>query len=309
MQALATDAPGLSRYAAMAAGLRARVAAGEWPPGAALPSEQVLASQQGVAHRDPAAGAGAAGFDRAWSNASTGRGTFVRASLGGAPMLRFFRFDARLRRRARLARGQPPQGRRAGRGRTGARHRTRRPLRCTSCACARSPASRACWRTSGCRCRCSRRSPRRHRPSGSRSSIPTVRAPLRRARATRRRTPSASARSPRRRPPHLAAACPDTRAPRRTHAPSMSRGAASKRAPPWATPTPSTTPSRSPDPFISRSTPDALSPCRGDRRTLPPLLAGAALGPSPSLPARRSRSPAAARSRWLCPTRPAAART
>jgi len=32
--------PGQSRYAALAAALRARVVAGEWPPGSALPAEQ-----------------------------------------------------------------------------------------------------------------------------------------------------------------------------------------------------------------------------------------------------------------------------
>ncbi|MDE2606222.1 MAG: GntR family transcriptional regulator [Burkholderiales bacterium] len=82
---------GLSRYAAIAASLRARVAAGEWPPGSALPSEQVLASEQGVA---------VATLRRALELLAAqgvlervhGRGTFVRASLGGAPMLRFFRF-------------------------------------------------------------------------------------------------------------------------------------------------------------------------------------------------------------------------
>ncbi|WP_236589475.1 GntR family transcriptional regulator [Ramlibacter aurantiacus] len=83
--------PGLSRYAAIAAGLRERIAAGEWPPGTALPSEQVLAAQQGVAM---------ATLRRALELLAAqgllervhGRGTFVRASLAGAPMLRFFRF-------------------------------------------------------------------------------------------------------------------------------------------------------------------------------------------------------------------------
>lgn len=91
MQTATPHAPGLSRYAVIAAGLHARVAAGEWPPGAALPSEQVLASQQGVA---------IATLRRALELLAAqgvlerihGRGTFVRASLGGAPMLRFFRF-------------------------------------------------------------------------------------------------------------------------------------------------------------------------------------------------------------------------
>lgn len=87
----ATAEPGLSRYAAIAADLRARIAAGEWPPGTALPSEQVLAGQQRVAM---------ATLRRALELLAAqglvervhGRGTFVRASMSGAPMLRFFRF-------------------------------------------------------------------------------------------------------------------------------------------------------------------------------------------------------------------------
>ena len=41
-------APGLSRYAALAAALRARVVAGEWPPGSALPAESLLATEHQV---------------------------------------------------------------------------------------------------------------------------------------------------------------------------------------------------------------------------------------------------------------------
>ncbi|MBC5786320.1 GntR family transcriptional regulator [Ramlibacter sp. USB13] len=87
----ALDHQGLSRYAAIAAELRTRIAAGEWPPGTALPSEQVLAAQQGVAM---------ATLRRALEVLAAqgvverihGRGTFVRAAMTGAPMLRFFRF-------------------------------------------------------------------------------------------------------------------------------------------------------------------------------------------------------------------------
>jgi GntR family transcriptional regulator len=83
--------PGVSRYAAIAADLRARIVAGEWPPGTALPSEQALAAQQGVAM---------ATLRRALELLAAqgvvervhGRGTFVRATMTGAPMLRFFRF-------------------------------------------------------------------------------------------------------------------------------------------------------------------------------------------------------------------------
>lgn len=83
--------PGVSRYAAIAAALRARVAAGEWAPGAALPSEQALAAQHGVAmatlRRALELLAAQGVIDRVH-----GRGTFVRGALTSAPMLRFFRF-------------------------------------------------------------------------------------------------------------------------------------------------------------------------------------------------------------------------
>lgn len=83
--------PGLSRYAALATALRARIVAGHWPPGHALPAEQALASEHGVAlgtmrrALDLLAEQGL--LDRVH-----GRGTFVRQGLAGAPMLRFFRF-------------------------------------------------------------------------------------------------------------------------------------------------------------------------------------------------------------------------
>ena len=41
--------PGQSRYAALAAAMRARIVAGEWPPGSAIPAEQTLAAEHGVA--------------------------------------------------------------------------------------------------------------------------------------------------------------------------------------------------------------------------------------------------------------------
>jgi GntR family transcriptional regulator len=83
--------PGQSRYAALAAALRARIVAGEWAPGTALPSEQALAAQHGVAlatlRRSLELLAEQGLVDRIH-----GRGTFVRESLSGATMLRFFRF-------------------------------------------------------------------------------------------------------------------------------------------------------------------------------------------------------------------------
>ena len=83
--------PGQTRWAALADALRQRVVAGEWPPGSALPAETVLAAEHGVALGT---------LRRAFELLATqglierrhGRGTFVRSGLGGAPMLRFFRF-------------------------------------------------------------------------------------------------------------------------------------------------------------------------------------------------------------------------
>jgi GntR family transcriptional regulator len=88
---LVSVAPGQSRYAALAAALRARIIAGEWPPGSALPAEQTLAAEHGVAlgtlrqALELLAGQGL--IERIH-----GRGTFVRAGLSGATMMRFFRF-------------------------------------------------------------------------------------------------------------------------------------------------------------------------------------------------------------------------
>jgi GntR family transcriptional regulator len=83
--------PGHTQYGALADVLRARIVAGEWRPGAALPAEQSLAAKHGVAlgtlrHAlELLSGEGL--IER-----SHGRGTFVKAGLAGAPMLRFFRF-------------------------------------------------------------------------------------------------------------------------------------------------------------------------------------------------------------------------
>ncbi|MDB5932148.1 MAG: transcriptional regulator, GntR family [Polaromonas sp.] len=84
-------APGQSRYGWLASGLRARIALGEWTPGTALPPEALLAREQGVALgtlRQALALLVAEGL----LERRHGRGTFVRAGLGGASMLRFFRF-------------------------------------------------------------------------------------------------------------------------------------------------------------------------------------------------------------------------
>jgi len=41
--------PGQSRYGALAAAMRERIVAGEWPPGSAIPAEHTLAAEHGVA--------------------------------------------------------------------------------------------------------------------------------------------------------------------------------------------------------------------------------------------------------------------
>jgi GntR family transcriptional regulator len=83
--------PGQSRYGALAVALRARVIAGEWPPGTAIPAEQTLAAEHGVAlgtmRRALELLAQQGIIERI-----QGRGTFVRAGLSGATMMRFFRF-------------------------------------------------------------------------------------------------------------------------------------------------------------------------------------------------------------------------
>lgn len=84
-------APGQSRYGWLAASLRARITHGEWVPGTALPAEAALAKEHGVALgtlRQALALLVAEGL----LERQHGRGTFVRAGLGGASMLRFFRF-------------------------------------------------------------------------------------------------------------------------------------------------------------------------------------------------------------------------
>lgn len=82
---------GQSRYAALAAAMRARIVAGEWPPGSAIPAEHTLAAEHGVA-----LGTMRRALDLLAEQGLVerihGRGTFVRQGLGGAPMLRFFRF-------------------------------------------------------------------------------------------------------------------------------------------------------------------------------------------------------------------------
>jgi GntR family transcriptional regulator len=83
--------PGQSRYGALAGALRERVIAGEWPPGSALPSEQMLASEHGVALGTMRRALELL-VQQGLVERIHGRGTFVRAGLSGATMMRFFRF-------------------------------------------------------------------------------------------------------------------------------------------------------------------------------------------------------------------------
>lgn len=85
------EAIGQSRYATLALALRARIVSGDWPPGSALPTEQRLAAEHGVA-LGTLRHALALLTEQGLIERHQGRGTFVRAGLGGAPMLRFFRF-------------------------------------------------------------------------------------------------------------------------------------------------------------------------------------------------------------------------
>lgn len=86
--------PGQSRYGALSAALKRRIVDGEWPPGSALPAEQQLASEHGVA-LGTLRQALALLAEQGLIERLQGRGTFVRAGLSGAPMLRFFRFRGR----------------------------------------------------------------------------------------------------------------------------------------------------------------------------------------------------------------------
>ncbi|CAM3442637.1 GntR family transcriptional regulator [Paracidovorax anthurii] len=88
---VAQDQPGLARYAALAEMLRHRVVRGEWPPGSALPAEQALAAEHGVA-LGTLRRALELLVDQGLIERIHGRGTFVRSGIAGASMLRFFRF-------------------------------------------------------------------------------------------------------------------------------------------------------------------------------------------------------------------------
>jgi GntR family transcriptional regulator len=83
--------PGLSRYAELATDLRARILQGQWEPGQALAAETDLARNYGVA-LGTIRQAIALLVDQGLLERRHGKGTFVKAGIGGASMLRFFRF-------------------------------------------------------------------------------------------------------------------------------------------------------------------------------------------------------------------------
>ena len=83
---------GRSRYGQVAQSLRERIRHGEWVPGgSALPCEETLAAQHGVAVGTVRRALQALA-DEGLIQRVQGRGTFVHAGLRGASMLRFFRF-------------------------------------------------------------------------------------------------------------------------------------------------------------------------------------------------------------------------
>ena len=83
--------PGRSRYSVLAEALRTHVLRGEWPPGMAIPAEQTLAAEHGVALGTMRRALELL-VDEGLIERIHGRGTFVRTGISGATMLRFFRF-------------------------------------------------------------------------------------------------------------------------------------------------------------------------------------------------------------------------
>lgn len=85
--------PGQSRYGWLAARLRTSIMSGEWVPGGTIPAETQLAKNYNVAlgtMRQAIAVLVAEGL----LERVHGRGTFVSSGIGGASLLRFFRFRA-----------------------------------------------------------------------------------------------------------------------------------------------------------------------------------------------------------------------
>jgi GntR family transcriptional regulator len=83
--------PGQSRYGWLAAKLRASIMGGEWVPGSAIPAETQLAKTYNVA-LGTMRQAIAVLVTEGLLERVHGRGTFVSSGIGGASLLRFFRF-------------------------------------------------------------------------------------------------------------------------------------------------------------------------------------------------------------------------
>ena len=84
---------GQSRYAMLATAMHERIRAGEWAPGEAIPSEAQLAQVYGVALGTMRQAIALLVQDGVLQR-KHGKGTFVSAGLGGASMMRFFRFGS-----------------------------------------------------------------------------------------------------------------------------------------------------------------------------------------------------------------------
>lgn len=86
-------APGQSRYGWLASTLRGQITRGEWAPGSAISAETQLAKAHGVA-LGTMRQAIAVLVSEGLLERVHGRGTFVSSGIGGASLLRFFRFRA-----------------------------------------------------------------------------------------------------------------------------------------------------------------------------------------------------------------------
>lgn len=86
-----TPPTGQSRYGWLAAALRARILQGEWVPGEAIPPETLLAKSYSVALGTMRQALSLLVSDGLLERRH-GKGTFVKAGLDGATMMRFFRF-------------------------------------------------------------------------------------------------------------------------------------------------------------------------------------------------------------------------
>ena len=88
---VADAAPGQSRYGWLASTLRGHITRGEWVPGSAIAAETQLAKAHGVA-LGTMRQAIAVLVSEGLLERVHGRGTFVSSGIGGASLLRFFRF-------------------------------------------------------------------------------------------------------------------------------------------------------------------------------------------------------------------------